>query len=144
MSIDFAHFTPGAALVGGLIIGLASAVLILGMGRIAGISGILGGLLLRPQGDMDWRIAFLIGLMGAPVIAALLGHPVVPDIAAGWGEVLAAGFLVGIGTRYAGGCTSGHGVCGLSRGSVRSLVATVTFMTAGIVTVFVVRHVVGG
>jgi len=144
MSIDFAHFTPGAALVGGLIIGLAAAVLILGMGRIAGISGILGGLLLRPQGDMDWRIAFLIGLMGAPVIAALLGHPVVPDIAAGWGEVLSAGFLVGIGTRYAGGCTSGHGVCGLSRGSVRSLVATVTFMTAGIVTVFVVRHVVGG
>ncbi|SFP87459.1 YeeE/YedE family protein [Ralstonia sp. NFACC01] len=144
MSIDFAHFTPGAALVGGLIIGLAAAVLILGMGRIAGISGILGGLLLRPQGDMDWRIAFLIGLMGAPVIAALLGRPVVPDIAAGWGEVLAAGFLVGIGTRYAGGCTSGHGVCGLSRGSVRSLVATVTFMTAGIVTVFVVRHVVGG
>ncbi|MCP1172291.1 YeeE/YedE family protein [Ralstonia chuxiongensis] len=144
MSIDFAHFTPGAALVGGLIIGLAAAVLILGMGRIAGISGILGGLLLRPQGDMDWRIAFLIGLMGAPVIAALLGHPVIPDIAAGWGEVLAAGFLVGIGTRYAGGCTSGHGVCGLSRGSVRSLVATVTFMTAGIVTVFVVRHVVGG
>jgi len=144
MSIDFAHFTPGAALVGGLIIGLAAAVLIVGIGRIAGISGILGGLLLRPQGDMDWRIAFLIGLMGAPVIAALLGHPVVPDIAAGWGEVLAAGFLVGIGTRYAGGCTSGHGVCGLSRGSVRSLVATVTFMTAGIVTVFVVRHVVGG
>ena len=140
MSIDFAHFTPGAALVGGLIIGLAAAVLIVGIGRIAGISGILGGLLSRPQGDMDWRIAFLIGLMGAPVIAALLGRPVVPDIAAGWGEVLAAGFLVGIGTRYAGGCTSGHGVCGLSRGSVRSLVATVTFMTAGIVTVFVVRH----
>ena len=115
MSIDFTHFTPGAALVGGLIIGLAAAVLVLGTGRIAGISGIVGGLLLRPRGDMDWRIAFLIGLMGAPVVAALLGHPVVPEIAAGWGEVLAAGFLVGIGTRYAGGCTSGHGVCGLSR-----------------------------
>jgi uncharacterized membrane protein YedE/YeeE len=82
--------------------------------------------------------------MGAPVVAALLGHPVVPEIAAGWGEVLAAGFLVGIGTRYAGGCTSGHGVCGLSRGSVRSLVATLSFVTAGIVTVFVVRHVFGG
>ncbi|CAJ0728076.1 Predicted transporter component [Ralstonia pickettii] len=144
MSIDFTHFTPGAALVGGLIIGLAAAVLVLGTGRIAGISGIVGGLLLRPRGDMDWRIAFLIGLMGAPVVAALLGHPVVPEIAAGWGEVLAAGFLVGIGTRYAGGCTSGHGVCGLSRGSVRSLVATLSFMTAGIVTVFVVRHVFGG
>ncbi|CAJ0712328.1 MULTISPECIES: YeeE/YedE family protein [Ralstonia] len=144
MSIDFTHFTPGAALVGGLIIGLAAAVLVLGTGRIAGISGIVGGLLLRPRGDMDWRIAFLIGLMGAPVVAALLGHPVVPEIAAGWGEVLAAGFLVGIGTRYAGGCTSGHGVCGLSRGSVRSLVATLSFVTAGIVTVFVVRHVFGG
>jgi uncharacterized membrane protein YedE/YeeE len=141
MSIDFTHFTPGAALVGGLIIGLAAAVLVLGTGRIAGI---VGGLLLRPRGDMDWRIAFLIGLMGAPVVAALLGHPVVPEIAAGWGEVLAAGFLVGIGTRYAGGCTSGHGVCGLSRGSVRSLVATLSFVTAGIVTVFVVRHVFGG
>lgn len=144
MSIDFTHFTPDAALVGGLIIGLAAAVLVLGTGRIAGISGIVGGLLLRPRGDMDWRIAFLIGLMGAPVVAALLGHPVVPEIAAGWGEVLAAGFLVGIGTRYAGGCTSGHGVCGLSRGSVRSLVATLSFVTAGIVTVFVVRHVFGG
>lgn len=144
MSIDFTHFTPVAALVGGLIIGLAAAVLVLGTGRIAGISGIVGGLLLRPRGDMDWRIAFLIGLMGAPVVAALLGHPVVPEIAAGWGEVLAAGFLVGIGTRYAGGCTSGHGVCGLSRGSVRSLVATLSFVTAGIVTVFVVRHVFGG
>lgn len=144
MSIDFAHFTPGAALTGGLIIGLAAAVLVLGNGRIAGISGIVGGLLQRPRGDMDWRIAFLVGLIGAPVIAPLIGYSVVPDIAAGWGEVLAAGFLVGIGTRYAGGCTSGHGVCGLSRGSVRSLVATLTFMAAGIVTVFVVRHVVGG
>jgi len=144
MSIDFAHFTPGTALIGGLIIGLAAAVLVLGNGRIAGISGVVGGLLQWPRGDVDWRIAFLIGLIGAPIIAALLGHPVVPDIAAGWGEVLAAGFLVGIGTRYAGGCTSGHGVCGLSRGSVRSLVATLTFMAAGIVTVFVIRHVVGG
>ncbi|KHK53711.1 YeeE/YedE [Ralstonia sp. A12] len=144
MSIDFAHFTPGAAMIGGLIIGLAAAVLVLGNGRIAGISGIVGGLLQRPRGDMDWRIAFLVGLIGAPVIAALLGQPVVPDITAGWGEVIAAGFLVGIGTRYAGGCTSGHGVCGLSRGSVRSLVATLTFMAAGIVTVFVMRHVVGG
>ncbi len=144
MSIDFAHFTPGAALVGGLIIGLAAAVLVLANGRIAGISGILGGLLQRPRGDMDWRIAFLAGLVAAPLLAAALGHPVVPEIAAGWGEVLAAGFLVGIGTRYAGGCTSGHGVCGLSRGSVRSLVATLTFMAAGIVTVFVMHHVVGG
>lgn len=144
MSIDYVHFAPSAALAGGLIIGLAAAVLVLANGRIAGISGILGGLLALPQGDMGWRTAFLIGLIGAPVIAALLGHAVVPDIAAGWGEVLAAGFLVGIGTRYAGGCTSGHGVCGLSRGSQRSLVATLTFMAAGFITVFVMRHVVGG
>lgn len=84
------------------------------------------------------------GLVGAPVLAGALGHAVVPDITAGWGEVLIAGFLVGIGTRYAGGCTSGHGVCGLSRGSVRSLVATLTFMAAGVVTVFVTRHAMGG
>jgi uncharacterized membrane protein YedE/YeeE len=147
MTIDFTHFTPGPALIGGLVIGRAAAVLVLFNGRIAGISGILGGLLERPRGGMDewaWRAAFLLGLIGAPVVAALAGHPLVPDIEAGWGEVLAAGFLVGLGTRYAGGCTSGHGVCGLSRGSVRSLVATATFMAAGFVTVFVQRHVLGG
>jgi len=144
MAIDFTAFTPLSALAGGALIGLSATLLILFNGRIAGISGIIGGLLQPPRGDMDWRIAFLVGMIGAPVIAALLGQPVVPDISAGWGEVLAAGFLVGIGTRYAGGCTSGHGVCGLSRGSVRSLVATLTFMAAGIVTVFVMRHVVGG
>jgi uncharacterized membrane protein YedE/YeeE len=144
MSMDFAHFTPGMALTGGLLIGLAAAVLVLPMGRIAGISGIVGGLLQRPRGDAAWRVAFLAGLLGAPILAAALGHAVVPDISAGWSEVLIAGFLVGIGTRYAGGCTSGHGVCGLSRGSVRSLVATLTFMAAGIVTVFVTRHVMGG
>jgi len=144
MIVDLNAFTPLSALAGGALIGLAAAIFALFNGRIAGISGIVGGLLQRPRGDMDWRIAFLVGMIGAPVIAALLGQPVVPDISAGWGEVLAAGFLVGIGTRYAGGCTSGHGVCGLSRGSVRSLVATLTFMAAGIVTVFVMRHVVGG
>ncbi|AYB52562.2 YeeE/YedE family protein [Ralstonia solanacearum] len=143
MTIDLAHFTPGPALLGGLVIGAAAAVLVLFNGRIAGISGILGGLLER-RGDTAWRLAFLAGLIGAPVLAAAFGRPLQPDIEAGWGEILAAGFVVGLGTRYAGGCTSGHGVCGLSRGSLRSLVATATFMAAGFVTVFVQRHVLGG
>ncbi|MDQ0140375.1 YeeE/YedE family protein [Cupriavidus necator] len=144
MLIDLAHFTPGLSLVGGLVIGLAAAVLLLFNGRIAGISGILGGLLNLPRNDMGWRAAFLAGLIGAPVIAGLLGKPAIADIQASWGEILAAGFLVGLGTRYASGCTSGHGVCGISRGSIRSLVATLTFMVAGFLTVFVQRHLIGG
>jgi uncharacterized protein len=143
MLIDLDHFTPGMSLLGGLIIGMAAAVLILVNGRIAGISGILGGLFNRPRNDTAWRLSFLIGLVGAPVLASLFGTPAIADIQSGWGEILAAGFLVGIGTRYAGGCTSGHGVCGLSRASVRSLVATLTFMAAGFLTVFVQRHLIG-
>ncbi|WP_029047154.1 YeeE/YedE family protein [Cupriavidus sp. amp6] len=144
MLIDLANFTPGLSLAGGLIIGAAAAVLVLFNGRIAGISGILGGLLSLPRADMAWRVTFLIGLVGAPVIASLLGQPAVADIQASWGQILVAGFLVGLGTRYASGCTSGHGVCGISRGSVRSLVATLTFMAAGFLTVFVQWHVIGG
>lgn len=139
--IDLAHFTPELSLVGGMLIGLAAAVLILCNGRIAGISGILGGLLQWPRRDVSWRVAFLIGLIGAPIIASVLGKPVVADIQAGWESILIAGFLVGIGTRYASGCTSGHGVCGISRGSFRSLVATMIFMTAGFLTVYVKQHV---
>ncbi|KIG11177.1 protein of unknown function DUF4341 [Burkholderia sp. MR1] len=144
MLVDFTHFTPGLSLLGGLIIGTAAAVLVLCNGRIAGISGILGGLLSWPSNDIGWRVAFLAGLLGAPVVASVLGMSAHLDIEAGWTTILAAGFLVGIGTRYASGCTSGHGVCGLSRGSVRSLVATATFMLAGLVTVFVQRHLIGG
>ena len=144
MSVDIASFTPGLSLTGGLVIGAAATVLVLFNGRIAGISGILGGLLGSPHKDAGWRVAFLAGLIGAPVLASLLGNPVSPDIQAGWGEILIAGFLVGIGTRYASGCTSGHGVCGISRGSIRSLVATATFMASGFVTVFVSRHLLGG
>ncbi|WP_233803238.1 YeeE/YedE family protein [Paraburkholderia sp. HP33-1] len=144
MLIDLAHFTPGLSLAGGLIIGLAAAVLVLFNGRIAGISGIFGGLLSLPRNDIGWRFAFVAGLIIAPVIAGLLGKPAIADIEASWGIVLAAGFLVGLGTRYASGCTSGHGVCGLSRGSLRSLVATLTFMAAGFLTVFVQRHLIGG
>lgn len=144
MLIDWNHFTPGPAFAGGLVIGAAAAVLILFNGRIAGISGILGGLLSLPRKDSAWRVAFLAGLVGAPLLTALFGHRVAPEIDAGWGEILAAGFLVGLGTRYASGCTSGHGVCGLSRGSVRSLTATAVFMAAGFATVFVQRHLIGG
>ncbi|MCY1219495.1 hypothetical protein D9M68_182930 [compost metagenome] len=144
MLIDLANFTPGLSLVGGLIIGAAAAVLLLFNGRIAGISGIFGGLLSLPRKDMAWRLTFLAGLVGAPVIASLLGKPAIADIQASWGEILAAGFLVGLGTRYASGCTSGHGVYGISRGSIRSLVATLTFMVAGFLTVFVQRHLIGG
>jgi uncharacterized membrane protein YedE/YeeE len=138
------NFTPVFSLAGGLVIGLAAAVLILFNGRIAGISGILGGLLGAPAEDVGWRAAFIAGLIAAPILANLLGRPIAPDIQAGWGEIVVAGFLVGIGTRYASGCTSGHGVCGISRGSIRSLVATATFMAAGFVTVFVLRHATGG
>jgi uncharacterized membrane protein YedE/YeeE len=140
MDIDWAHFTPWASLAGGALIGLAAALLVLFNGRIAGISGILGGLLPWPKGDTTWRLAFLAGLVGAPLVYALL-HPL-PEVQsdAGTAVLVAAGLLVGVGTRYGSGCTSGHGVCGISRLSPRSLAATVAFMAAGFVTVYVVRH----
>ena len=112
-------------------------------GRIAGISGVLGGLLKPRPGDISWRIAFLAGLLGAPLAYLLLAGQIEIRIHAGYGALVVAGLLVGVGTRYGSGCTSGHGVCGLSRRSPRSLVATVTFMTAGFVTVFMVRHLLG-
>lgn len=144
MSIDFTHFTPGLALAGGLVIGVAVLVLLLFNGRVAGISGVIGGLLRWPRNDVAWRLTFFAGLLAAPVIASVLGKPAIADIDANWNEILIAGFLVGLGTRYASGCTSGHGVCGIARGSVRSLAATATFMATAFVTVFVQRHLVGG
>lgn len=140
MQIDFLHFTPWSAVAGGALIGGAAAILILFNGRIAGISGILGGLLSVPKGDAGWRTAFIVGLCAAPLLAMVAGLTVQPEVEASWLEVGAAGLLVGVGTRYAGGCTSGHGVCGLSRGALRSLAATVTFMAAGFITVFVRLH----
>jgi len=144
MNLDWAHFTPWASLTGGVILGIASAIFILVNGRILGISGILGGLLPPKVGDTTWRIAFLLGFAAAPTVF----HAVVPAqyitaprIDASELMVVVAGLLVGIGTRYASGCTSGHGVCGLSRLSPRSLVATASFMGAGFATVYVMRHV---
>ena len=140
MHIDWLHFTPWAALVGGLLIGLAAALFVLLNGRIAGISGIVGGLLRPQRGDIVWRLAFLGGLLGAPLIYVLLAPLPEVRIEAGSLQIIVAGLLVGIGTRYGAGCTSGHGVCGLSRLSPRSLVATLVFMVAGFATVFFVRH----
>ena len=143
MNIDWAHFTPFASLTGGIILGIASAIFILVNGRILGISGILGGLMPPKLGDTFWRISFLLGLLVAPTVF----HAVVPAqyitaprIDATDMMVVIAGLLVGIGTRYASGCTSGHGVCGLSRLSPRSLVATLSFMGTGFAMVYVMRH----
>jgi uncharacterized membrane protein YedE/YeeE len=141
MTIDWSHFTPWTSAAGGILIGLAAAMLVLLNGRIAGISGIVGGLLVPRRGEIGWRLAFVAGLLLAPLLVSLFGYAVVPRIDAGFGVLVAAGLLVGIGTSYGSGCTSGHGVCGLSRLSPRSLVATAAFMAAGIATVFITRNV---
>ena len=140
MLIDWTHFTPWAALAGGVLLGLASALFVLLNGRILGISGIVGGLLRPRAGDMGWRLTFVLGMLVAPGLDWLVVGPTQPRIDATWGMVVIAGLLVGVGTRYGSGCTSGHGVCGLSRMSPRSLVATLAFMGAGFVTVFLIRH----
>lgn len=142
MTIDWFNFTPWTALAGGAVIGLAAAMFILLNGRIAGISGILGGLLQLPKGDVAWRIAFLLGLLAAPLVYGWFAPLPEVRVEAGTATLVVAGLLVGLGTRYGSGCTSGHGVCGLSRLSPRSLVATAAFMSAGFLTVFVVRHLV--
>jgi len=143
MDIDWNAFTPRASLAGGVVIGLAAAILVLFNGRIAGISGVLGGLLKPRTGDVGWRLAFVGGLVAAPAAYALFAAVPAPHVSASWGAIALAGLLVGVGTRYGSGCTSGHGVCGLSRLSPRSLVATLTFMGAGFATVLVVRHGLG-
>ena len=143
MSIDWNAFTPWSSLAGGVLIGLAAAMFVLLNGRIAGISGVLGGLLAPAKGDIAWRVAFLLGLVGAPLAWALFAGLPAIRIEAGSAALVAAGLLVGVGTRYGAGCTSGHGVCGLSRLSPRSLAATLAFMGAGFATVFVLRHLPG-
>ena len=139
MNIDWNAFTPWSALIGGMLIGLAAAMFALLNGRIAGISGVLGGLFRPIRGDIGWRVAFVGGLVGAPLLYSLFSVLPAVQIEAGYMALITAG-LVGVGTRFGSGCTSGHGVCGLSRLSPRSLVATATFMSAGFVTVFVLRH----
>ena len=144
MSLDWTHFTPWTALAGGILLGIASAAFILLNGRVLGISGIVGGLLAPRRADIGWRLSFLLGLLLAPTALTLLAPGLIraPRIDAGALTLIAAGLLVGFGTRYGSGCTSGHGVCGLSRLSPRSLVATLTFMAAGFATVFVIRHLI--
>ncbi len=140
MSIAWNAFTPWSSLAGGVLIGIAAAMLLLLNGRIAGISGILGGLLKPVSGEVGWRVAFIAGLLVSPLAYRLVAALPWPQIEASYGALVLAGLLVGVGTRYGGGCTSGHGVCGLSRLSPRSLVATLAFMGAGFATVFVIRH----
>jgi uncharacterized membrane protein YedE/YeeE len=140
MTIDWNAFTPGSALVGGVLVGLAAGLFVLLSGRIAGISGVLGGLLIPARKDIAWRVAFILGLVVAPLVYGIFDRVPRPQIDAGTGVLVLAGLLVGVGTRYGSGCTSGHGVCGLSQLSPRSLAATLAFMGAGFVTVFAVRH----
>jgi uncharacterized membrane protein YedE/YeeE len=144
MQIDWLHFTPGSALLGGILLGIAAGALFLNSGRILGVTGIVEGLLTPKSADSPWRFKFLLGMFASPLVAkfilpAELMHT--PRIDANWIMVIAAGLLVGFGTRWGAGCTSGHGICGLSRLSMRSLVATLSFMSTGFVTVFLIRHV---
>ena len=141
--IDWLHFTPWRSLAGGMLIGVAAAVLLLFNGKIAGISGILGGLLRPRQGDVAWRLAFFLGLLAAPLLYGLAAPLPEVRIDASLTTLIVAGLLVGAGTRYGSGCTSGHGVCGLSRLSPRSMVATAAFMLSGFATVYAVRHLMG-
>ena len=145
MNLDWLHFTPWASLSGGVLLGVASAMFILLNGRILGISGILGGLLPPKAGDSVWRMAFLLGMFAAPLVCNALapaGFASTPRLDATELSVILAGLLVGIGTSYSSGCTSGHGICGLSRMSPRSLVATLSFMGAGFITVYLLRHII--
>lgn len=142
MTIDWVNFTPWASLAGGMLIGLAAAMFILLNGRIAGISGIVGGLLRPAKGDVFWRVAFIAGLVLAPLLYQSAFTLPAVEVKASVAVLIAAGLLVGVGTRYGSGCTSGHGVCGLGRRSPRSLVATLAFMASGFLTVFIVRHLI--
>jgi uncharacterized membrane protein YedE/YeeE len=145
MVIDWLSFTPIPSLLGGIILGVAAALYVLLHGRILGISGIVSGLLHPKLADSAWRLSLVLGLISAPFLAALFfGIIPVVEIDSGWLAIVIAGFLVGFGAQYGSGCTSGHGICGLSRLSPRSLVATLAFMSAGFVMVFIIRHMIGG
>ena len=144
MQIDWLAFTPVPALLGGIMLGIAATLYILLHGRILGISGIISGLLSPKSGDVNWRLILVLGILSAPFWAALLFDiHTKAVIDADWLAIVIAGLLVGFGANYGSGCTSGHGICGLSRLSPRSLIATLTFMGAGFLMVFVIRHVLG-
>jgi uncharacterized membrane protein YedE/YeeE len=144
MQIYWLSFTPGPAFLGGMLLGIAAALYVILHGRILGISGIVSGLLTPKEDDINWRLSLILGLLTAPFWASLLfGLHTTTVIDADWLAIIVAGFLVGFGAHYGSGCTSGHGVCGLSRLSPRSLVATISFMSAGFLMVFVIRHVLG-
>ena len=140
MTLDWAHFTLIQSLAGGLLIGLAAGALLLGMGRILGAAGIVGGLVDPRPGDVGWRASLILGLLLAPTALSLLTTVKAPAIESSWPVLIIAGLLVGFGTRLGSGCTSGHGICGVSRLSPRSIAATVLFMASGFATVFIIRH----
>jgi len=140
VTIDWHNFTPWTSLAGGAVLGLSAALFVLLNGRIAGISGVLGGLLRPRAGDLAWRVAFVGGLLVAPLVYGLFADLPTMQVAAEAPLLIAAGLLVGVGTRLGSGCTSGHGVCGISRLSPRSIVATLCFMASGFLTVFLTHH----
>lgn len=144
MTVDWTNFTPWTALAGGVLIGAAASLFVLLNGRIAGISGLLATLLEPGAEGRGEKLLFLLGLLLAPLLWVLFGRLPVLEFQSGWFGLLIAGLLVGVGTRYGSGCTSGHGVCGISRLSARSIVATLAFMAAGFGTVYVLRHLLGG
>ena len=144
MQIDWISFTPVPSLLGGMILGVAAALYVLLHGRILGISGIVSGLLHLKLTDTAWRLSLVLGLITAPFLGALFfGIFPIVEIDSSWLAIGIAGLLVGFGAQYGSGCTSGHGICGLSRLSPRSLVATLAFMSAGFIMVFVLRHLIG-
>ena len=143
MTIDWNQFTPFQSLLGGALIGLAAGFLLLFNGRIAGVSGIVAGLIKPTPAEWKWRLAFVLGLIAAPWMYQLVTALPLSTVDADWKSLILAGVLVGVGTRYGSGCTSGHGVCGLARISARSLAATLTFMASGFVSVYVIRHLLG-
>jgi uncharacterized membrane protein YedE/YeeE len=143
MMLDTLHFTPWSALAGGALIGVAASVMVMANGRVAGISGLLGSLLSPGDSGRGEKALFILGLLAAPLLWALFEAWPTIEFKSGIVGLIIAGLCVGIGTRYGSGCTSGHGVCGISRLSPRAIVATLSFMFAGFVTVFVLRHLLG-
>ena len=144
MQIDWLAFSPGPAFFGGILLGVSAALYVILHGRILGISGIISGLLSPKEGDIHWRLSLVLGLLSAPFLGNLIFDLHTGSVIdADWIAIIIAGVLVGFGANYGSGCTSGHGVCGLSRLSPRSLVATISFMSAGFLMVFVIRHMLG-